>query len=192
MIVVFTGSLADPDFPTPHQLLKTYLLPATQSAQPLADNPQIFNQLTAEIVNIQNPEEPVALLPEIARQISGKTFRITGDASASWPEKITVTFPGEDTYTLEMSGPDGTEVFTGGLNNMFYLSKFEPQEERITAFRGHWQDDHTFVEEQNFDLSSEIQFFTVTYTFEGKKVFIKVDSSMGYFSSLQATGEIIE
>jgi hypothetical protein len=192
MIVVFTGSLADPDFPTPHQLLKTYLLPATQSAQPLADNPQIFNQLTAEIVNIQNPEKPVAPLPEITRQISGKTFRITGDASASWPEKITLTFPGKDTYTSEMVMPGETIMVTGGLNNLFYMNKLGPEGETIIPFRGYWADDHTFIEEQNFDLSSEIQFFTVTYTFEGKKVFIKVDSSMGYFSSLQATGEIIE
>ena len=191
-IVVFTSSFADPDFPTPHRLLKTYLLPAAQSAQPLADNPQIFNQLTAEIVNIQNPEKPVAPLPEIAKQISGKTFRITGDASAGWPEKITFTFPSEDTYTsIMIVGPEDTLVLTGGLNNVFYMNKLGPRGETIMPLRGYWQDDHTFIEEQNFDLSSEIQFFTVTYTFEGKKVSITMDSSMGYFSSLQATGEII-
>ncbi len=39
MVVVFTGGIADPDFPLPHQLLKTYLLPAAQSAQSLAANP---------------------------------------------------------------------------------------------------------------------------------------------------------
>ncbi len=194
MIVVFTGSLADPDFPTPHRLLKTYLLPAAQppGAQPLADNPQLFNQLTAEIVSIQNPEKPVAPLPEIAKQISGKTFQITGGASAGWPEKITLTFPGGDTYTSEMVMPGETLKVAGGLNNVFYLNRLGPEGETIAPLRGYWQDDHTFIEEQNFDLFSEIQFFTVTYTFEGKKVSLKVESSMGYFSPLQAAGEIVE
>jgi CubicO group peptidase (beta-lactamase class C family) len=192
MIIVFTGSFADPDFPTPHRLLKTFLLPTTQSTQPLADNPEIFNQLTAEIVNIQNPEKPVAPLPDIAKQISGKTIQITGDASASWPEKIVFTFPGENTYISEIVMPGETIMVTGGLNNVFYMNKLGPEGETIIPLRGYWQDDHTFIEEQNFDIYSEIQFFTVTYTFEGKKVSIKVDSSMGYFSSLQAIGEIIE
>jgi hypothetical protein len=72
------------------------------------------------------------------------------------------------------------------------MNKLAPEGETIIPLRGHWQDDHTFIEEQNSDLTSEIQFFTVTYTFEGKKVSIVVESSMGYFSSLQAIGEIIE
>lgn len=192
MVVVFTGSLADPVFPTPHWLLKTYLLPAAQSAQPLADNPQILDQFMAQIVNIQNPEKPVVPLPEIARQISGKTFQIKGIAPAGWPEKITLTFPGGDTYTSEMVAPGESLTVTGGLNNVFYMNKLGPEGETIIPLRGYWQDDHTFIEEQNFDLFSEIQFFTVTYTFEGKKVSMKVDSSMGYFLSLQATGEMIE
>jgi hypothetical protein len=192
MLVVFTGSFPDPDFPTPHRLLKTYLLPAAQSARPLADNPQAFNLLTAEIVSIQDTERPVAPLPEIARQISGKTYRITGDASAGWPQEITFTFPGEDTYTSELVAGGETIVLTGGLNNVFYMNRLGPEGETIAPLRGYWRDDHTFVEEQNFDLSSEIQFFTATYTFDGKKVSVTVASSMGYFSPLQATGEMIE
>jgi CubicO group peptidase (beta-lactamase class C family) len=192
VVVVFTGSLADPVFPTPHRLLQTYLLPAAQSAQPLADNPQAFNQLKAGVVSIQNPEKPVAPLPEIAKQISGKTYRITGAASAGWLEKITFTFPGEDTYTSEWVQPEETNTVTGGLNNVFYMNKLGPEEEILVPLRGYWQDDHTFIEEQNFGLSSEIQFFTVTYTFEGLKMSMQVETSMGYFSPVQATGEIIE
>jgi len=192
MIVVFTSSLPDHEFPTPHQLVKTYLLSAAQSAQPLADNPQIFNQLTAEIANIQNPEKPVVPLPEIAKEISGKTFQITGDAPAGWPETLTLTFPGENTYISEMVTPEGTFTLIGGLNNVFFMNKLGSEGETIMPLRGYWQDDHTFVEEQNFNLSSEIQFFTVTYTFESKKMFMNVESSMGYFSALHATGEMIE
>jgi hypothetical protein len=192
MIVVFTGGLADPDFPAPHQLVKTYLLPATQSAQPLAANPQMDDQLTTEIKNIQNTEKPAMPLPKIAKQISGKKIRITGDKVGSWPEKISFTFPGADTYTTEWIGPEETTTATGGLNNVFYLNKLGTAGERVIPLQGYWQDDHTFIEEQNFGLSSEIQFFTVTYTFEGKKTLITVVSSMDYFPPLHATGEIIE
>jgi hypothetical protein len=72
------------------------------------------------------------------------------------------------------------------------MNKHGEEGEILAPLRGYWQDDHTFVEEQNFDLFSEIQFFKVTYTFEGKHVSMQVDSSMGYFPSLHATGEMIE
>jgi len=192
VVVVFTGGLPDPDFPSPHRLLETYLLPAVQSAQPLANNPQVLNQLATEIVKVQTPGEPAGTLPVIARQISGKTFQITGDASAVWPEMITFTFPGGNTYTSEMVMPGETIRNLGGLNNVFYMNQHGEAGEIISPLRGYWKDDRTFIEEQNFDLFSEIQFFIVTYTFEGKNVSIQVDSSMGYFPSLQATGELIE
>ena len=191
MIVVFTGSFSDPDFPTPHRLLKTYLLPAAQSTQAVAANPQVFDQLKAEITDIQNPEKPVAALPEIARQISGREIRITGDATAGWLEKIRFTFPGGDTYMLELVGPENTLMLTGGLNNVFQLNMLGPEGKTIFPLRGYWQDDHTFIEEQNFDLTFDHQFSTVTYTFEGTKVFIKVESSQD-FSPFQVIGEMIE
>ena len=62
----------------------------------------------------------------------------------------------------------------------------------IMPFRGYWRDERTFVEEQNFDLSSDAQFFTVTYVFDGKKVLFTVDSSMGLFPTINGTLEIIE
>jgi CubicO group peptidase (beta-lactamase class C family) len=192
MIVVFTGGLADPNFPIPHQLLKTYLLPAAKSTQSLAANPQMDDQLTMEIKKIQNTEKPAMPLPEIAKQISGKKIRITGDKVGSWPEEISFTFSGADTYTTRWVRPEETTTAIGGLNHVFYLNKLGTAGERIIPLRGYWQDDHTFIEEQNFDLFSEVQFFTVTYSFEGNKILITVVSSMDYFPPLHATGEVIE
>ena len=191
MIVIFTGSFSDPDFPTPHRLLKTYLLPAAQSTQSMAANPQVFDQLKAEITDIQNPEKPVAALPEIAKQISGREIRITGAATAGWLEKIRFTFPDGDTYMLELVGPENTLMLTGGLNNVFQLNMLGPEGKTIFPLRGYWKDDHTFIEEQNFDLTFDHQFSTVTYTFDGTKVFIKVESSQD-FPPFQLIGELIE
>jgi CubicO group peptidase (beta-lactamase class C family) len=193
MVVVFTGGIADPDFPAPHQLVKTYLLPAAQSAQPLAANPRMDDQLTTEIKNIQNTEKPAMPLPDIARQISGKTYRLVGVSPAGWPTEITFTFPGDETYTTSSLTTNGEILtVTGGLKNVFYMNKRGPESKTIVPMRGYWQDERTFIEEQYFDLSSDIQFLTVTYTFDGKKVSVTVDSSMDYFPTLTGTGEIIE
>jgi hypothetical protein len=193
MIVVFTGSLADPRFPAPYELLKTYLLPAVQSAQALAANPQMDDQLTAEIKNIQNTEKPAVPLPEIARQISGKTYRLAGDLPGGGPKEFTFTFSGGDTYTNSiLMGNGETLTVTGGLKNLFFMNMLGPEGKTIMPFRGYWRDESTFIEEQNFDLSSDAQFFTVTYVFDGKKVLFTVDSSMGLFPTLKGTGEMME
>ena len=193
MVVVFTGGLSDPNFPAPHQLVKTYLLPAAQSAQPLATNPQMDDQLTTEITNIQNAEKPDMPLPEIAKQISGKTYRLVGIPPVGWPTEITFTFSGDDTYSTSTRTANGEILtITGGLRNVFYMNKLGPEGKTLIPFRGYWRDEHTFIEEQHLDLSSDIQFFTVTYVFDEKKISVSVDSSMGYFPTLKGTGEIIE
>ena len=151
------------------------------------------DQLTTEIKNIQNTEKPAMPLPEIAKQISGKTYRLIGIPPAGWPTEITFTFSGDDTYTTSTLTANGEILtVTGGLKNVFYMNKLGPEGKTIMPFRGYWQDERTFIEEQNFDLSSDIQFFTVTYIFDGKKVSVTVDSSMDYFPTLKGTGEIIE
>jgi len=193
MVVVFTGGLSDPNFPAPHQLVKTFLLPAAQSAGPLAANPQMDGQLTTEINNIQNAEKPAMPLPEIAKQISGKTYRLVGIPPVGWPTEITFTFSGGDTYSTSTLMANGeTLTVTGGLKNVFYMNKLGPEGKALMPFRGYWQDERTFIEEQYFDLSSDIQFYTVTYIFDDKKVLVSVDSSMDYFPTLKGTGEIIE
>jgi CubicO group peptidase (beta-lactamase class C family) len=193
MIVVFTAGMADPDFPAPHQLVETYLLPAAQSTQPLAANPKMYAQLMTEIENIQNPEKPDTSLPEIAKQISGKTYRLVGISPEGWPTEITFTFSDDNTYTTStLTANDEILTITGGLKNEFYMNKLGPEGKTLMPFRGYWADEHTFIEEQNFDLSSDIQFLTVTYIFEGNMVSVAVDSSMDYFPTLKGIGEIVE
>jgi CubicO group peptidase (beta-lactamase class C family) len=193
MVVVFTGGLSDPNFPVPNQLVKTYLLPAAQSAQPLTANPQMDDQLTKEITNIQNEEMPDMPLPEIAKQISGKTYRLVSIPPVGWPTEITFTFSDGDTYTTSTQTASGEILtVTGGLKNLFHMNKQGPDSKVLMPFRGYWRDECTFIEEQNFDLSSDIQFYTVTYVFEDRRVLVSVDSSMGNFPTLEGIGEIVE
>ena len=82
MVAVFTGGLPDPIFPTPHQLVKSYLLPAVRSDEPLAANSPAVHALESQIQAIEQPDQPGAPLPDIARRISGKTFHITRGVAA--------------------------------------------------------------------------------------------------------------
>jgi hypothetical protein len=133
------------------------------------------------------------LLPEIAKKISGKTYRLVGIPPAGWPTEITFTFSGDDTYTTSTLTTSGEILtVTGGLKNVFYMNKIGPEGKTKVPFRGYWQDERTFIEEQYFDLSSDIQFLTVTYIFDDKKISVTVDSSMDYFPTLTGTGEIVE
>lgn len=188
-VVVFTGSLSDPKFPAPHQLVETYLLPAVQSEKPLAANPQIYEQLITEINSIQDTERPTTPLPKMAKQVSGKTYHFR---SPGWPKEVTLNFSGDETYTNSILMANGEAItVTGGLNNEFYINMLGPQGKTILAWRGYWRDEHTFVEEQNFDLTSDAQFFTVTYVFDGNTVSVTVESSMD-LPTLKGTGETNE
>ncbi|CAG0964927.1 hypothetical protein GPROT1_01102, partial [Gammaproteobacteria bacterium] len=150
MVVVFTAGLPDPQFPAPKQLVQTYLLPAAQSTDVLPANPAAVQRLQTAIQNIEHPEQPVTPLPELARQISGQTFTITGGAGDLF-QAVTLTFTDGNTYRSETLWPgDQTVVVTGGLDNVYRLNPVEfvggqGPEKLTVAVKGHWQDDHTFV-----------------------------------------------
>jgi CubicO group peptidase (beta-lactamase class C family) len=193
MVVVFTSGLSEEDFPVPHELVTTYLLPAAKSAKALPPNAAADGQLAEEIRKIQDTKGATASLPEIAKQISGKTYRLAGGAGASWPREITFDFPGGDTYVNTILWSTGErDAITGGLDGVFRINHLGPDGQTLMAWRGTWRDTHTFVEEQNFDLKSDADFFTVAYTFDDNKVAITVDSATDSFPTLKAEGEIIE
>jgi CubicO group peptidase (beta-lactamase class C family) len=197
MVAVFTAGLPDPIFPAPHQLVESYLLPAAQSSEPLAANPNTFGALADRIQAIEHPEQPGAPLPDVAQRISGKTFQMTPSAPIeAWFQTIKFTFDGGNTYQSESEWPGNQRVVVkGGLDDAFQYSlvKFaalQPAEDLVVALRGHWQDDHTFVEEYTRDLNSDINLITQKSTFAGNRITVELTSSMQPFN-LQAVGEMI-
>jgi CubicO group peptidase (beta-lactamase class C family) len=196
MVAVFTSGLPDPIFPVPKQLVQSYLLPAARASDLLPANPQAFNALEKQIQDIEQPVQPIALLPDIAQRISGKTFHLTSRTPVdAWFQAITFTFDGGNTYRSESQWPgDQFVVVKGGLDNVFQYTPFrfkgfQPAEDILVALRGHWQDDHTFVEEYVRDMNSEIAFITQKSTFEGDRIIIELTSSMHPYT-LRATGEM--
>ena len=196
MVVVFTSGLPDPIFPTPHELVKSYLLPAVRSDGPLAANPSAVQSLTNTIQAIQQPDRLVAALPDIARRISGKTYLITDQKPAgAWWQSVMFTFDDGPTYqsTTEWPGYQPV-VIEGGLNNVFRYTRIEvtttlPSLNVLVALRGHWQDDHTFVEEFIGDMNSEIAVMTQKSTFDGNHISMELTSDMLPFP-FKAEGEM--
>lgn len=193
MIIVFTSGLEDPLFPTPKELVETYLLPAVKLPESITPNPQASQALKAIVEKLGHPEpEPVASLPEIAKHISGKTFQITRDGSGGQLFKtISFTFTDNDICTAETLWSDGRRgVLRGGLDNVFRMNDFEVNQRPVkAAFKGSWQDDHTFV--AYVQDMSRVDIAIYTFTFDGEKLSIDVNSSMNFYS-FQATGEMVE
>jgi formylglycine-generating enzyme required for sulfatase activity len=187
LVAVFTGGLADPDFPTPRKLMETFILPAVKSAGPLPASPAT-GDLQEYVEQIKNPaSQPVAPLPEIAKQISGQTYQIT-DSPSPYIQAVTLTFAEEPgLYKSEATWLDVKYNVKGGLDNRFYLNEAS-ENGHIIALKGYWHDDKTFVETVKDFLY--IETVTQKYTFEGDKLIMDINSSMGY--SFQMLGEMIE
>jgi formylglycine-generating enzyme required for sulfatase activity len=189
LVAVFTSGLADPMFPTPRKLMEAFILPAVTSTDPLPPSPA-SGDLQAHIEQLANPAaQPVPPLPDIAQQISGKTFQIT-ESSAPYFETLTLTFDEGNTYhsKFKLRWPDYVFDVTGGLDNRFAITENAGGQGITVAFKGYWLDEKTFVETvKDF---SQIATVTHQYTFDGDKVTVDVNSSMG--DSLQMSGEMVE
>jgi hypothetical protein len=187
MVVVFTSGLPDSLFPVPNQLVRTYLLPAAQSSEPLKPNPETNQLLADRIQAIQLGEQSNAPLPEVAQAISGKTFRVLQEPHVGWFDTVTLTFTETGAYQNESGWPgDQTFQVTGSLKQDFHLNQvsfpFPTPQDVLFALRGHWQDDSTFIEEYVGNLSADIDLAMLKYTFAGDQVILEASSKMGLVS----------
>jgi len=148
LVAVFTSGFADPLFDTAFELMKTYIIPAVKPNRPLAKNDAAYQALTARVnqVGTQSPK-PVAPLPETARQVSGKTYKLPDGT------RLTVYFDAATEYALKIKPPvpyqgkDYVLEYRGGLDDVYRLNKginpiYGPY---VAGCKGTWQDERTFV-----------------------------------------------
>jgi len=196
MVIVFTSGLPVSLFATPNQLVRNYLIPAAKATGPLPPNTPASQSLAKRIQAIEQGEPSDAPLPEVARQISGKTFRIVQKPYAGMYDAFTLTFTEGDTYQNEIQWPDNQRIlFTGSLNQVFHLNQVtfpaSPPLDLLLPLRGHWQDEATFVEEYIQNLNTDIELVTEKFTFAGDKV--TIDATMGVsLDSVRVTGEMVK
>jgi CubicO group peptidase (beta-lactamase class C family) len=148
LVAVFTSGFADSMFDTAYELMKTYIIPAVKPNRPLAKNDAAYQALAARVkqVGTQTPK-PVAPLPEMARQVSGKTYNMQDG------NRLTAYFDAATEYTLKIEplgmykGEEHVLELRGGLDDVYRLNQsidgtYGPY---IVGCKGTWQDERTFV-----------------------------------------------
>jgi hypothetical protein len=136
--------------------------------KPLPPNPEGVAQLEAAVTTVAQPPapQPVAPLPDTAREISGKTFVF--EPNPSEVETVALEFDDSDEATLHYKVFGSEQVVSApiGLDGVYRVSLGDhdlPQ-----GYRGYWADAQTFVFE--YDNIANNDHATYTVRFKGERV----------------------
>jgi CubicO group peptidase (beta-lactamase class C family) len=179
IVAVMTGALPDGEFYSISRLIDN-ISNAVKSETPLPSDP-IETALLAASIREAATERPSAVggTPELAKAISGKTFRL--DPNVLRVKTFSLNFFNSDSsweITTDTGKPDRpTERLSGlmGLDGIFRTSP--PAVDGISAAKGHWLNEHTFAVERRILGRSETQ--TWTLTFDGNKVRVAFENTDG-------------
>lgn len=169
IIVVTTGGGFEPGELSP------FLLAALKSDQTLPENPEAYGQLQNKITTASNPPEPepVPSLPDMAENISGKTYVV--ESNPFGIGAIALSFEGQEEALLNLSLEEGKQTLPVGLDNVYRISsggQFGP-----LALKGFWKTDTEFV--FYYNEVSNINNYQVNMTFEDDQVTLQVQELTG-------------
>jgi len=178
------------------EALRSYVLPAVVSDQPLPENPAGMNELEGAIERAASPgrePEPVPPPPAIAAAIAGRTYLI--DANPLAISSVTLSFPADDEALLRVTSSgywtyDDDFQWAGGLDG---IERFAPGRLEIPAAgTGAWQGPHTFL--LSVDELGNLALRRLTFDFleGGERVSITVADPYPWnpFPTLMLTGRL--
>jgi CubicO group peptidase (beta-lactamase class C family) len=179
IVAVMTGIMPDGEFYSTSRLIDD-ISSSVKSETPLPADP-IATALLAASIRQAATERPSAVggTPELAKAISGKTFRL--DANVLRVKTFSLNFFDTDSswvITTDTGKPDRpAERFSGlmGLDGIF--RKSPPATYGINAAKGRWLNEHTFAVERRILGHSETQ--TWTLTFDGNQVRVAFENTDG-------------
>ncbi len=169
IVVVITGGGFEPEDLAP------FLLESLQSDQALPENPEAYGRLQEKITaasNLPDPE-PVPPLPEMAEEISGKTYVV--EPNPYGIGSISLSFEGQEEALLNLSLAEDQQVLPVGLDNVYRLSpggEFGP-----LALKGFWKTETEFV--FYYNEVSNINNYQVSMTFEADEVTLQIQELTG-------------
>ncbi len=167
MVVVFTSGLKTKDFDLPAALVEKFILPAAKP-QPLPENATAAAALVARTQALGKPEaKPVPPLPAIARTISGKTYTLENNSLNL--RGFALTFQDKDALFRMFVGDKRVDAAVG-LDNVYRVTRIETRGD--VAMRGFWQNDKTFVIQQQF--LNEADRLEYAFTFDKEVVDLRV------------------
>jgi len=179
IVVAMTGVLRDDQYYPTNRLIDD-IVSAAKSDQPLPPDPIARSLLAASILQAATERpSPLGETPELAKQISGKTYQLDSntlkvktfglnltDADPSW------------VITTETGKPERPVAqFSGllGLNGIF--RKSPPAAYGINAVKGRWVNERSFMIERRILGFGQVQFWTLT--FDANKVDIHFENTDG-------------
>jgi hypothetical protein len=171
LVIVFTGGGFEPGD------LAKFILKALKSDTSLPSNPNGLAQLNNRLAAAQKApsRQPVARMPALAAQISGKTFELP--ANALDISSLTLTFDNSSEATGKFKWGGQDVAFSIGLDAVERFST-NPLVGLPQAAKGAWLDDKSFLLE--LDLVGGVNFYRIRLTFSSPgKVHVAVSERTG-------------
>lgn len=142
LVVVFTSNLYESMDTDSKTLLNMFIIPAAISDEALPENPETLEKLRALIDEFEKPPvpKPVPPLPEIAYNISGKTYELENNNHNI--TSFSLTFEEEEAI-IEVT-------YVGGIQLVLYIGLDDvPRindhgELGVWAVKGNWKNEDTF------------------------------------------------
>lgn len=123
MVVVFTSSLPVGKEGDLLKLLNEYIVPSAQPEQPLPAATQAYERLSASIQAATKPKQPVQPLPQVALDISGKTF-ILDQNPLGWKSIGFIFKPGSSETVWKYNNEVDLRI---GLDGLYRLNDLPDQ-----------------------------------------------------------------
>jgi CubicO group peptidase (beta-lactamase class C family) len=179
VVVAMTGVLRD-DQHYPTNRLIDDIVGAAKSDQPLPPDPVAQSLLAASILQAATERpSPLGETPELAKQISGKTYQLDSNTLKVKTFSLNLTDPDPSWVITTETGKSERPVaqFSGllGLNGIF--RKSPPAAYGINATKGRWVTERSFLIERRILGFSQVQFWTLT--FDANKVDIHFENTDG-------------
>lgn len=186
LVVVFTSGLAPVNFYRPEYLVEKYIIPAIKAPKAIDKNKTAYEGLkkTLEAMSKAPSPEAVPKLPEIAAQISGKTYVMDNKETYSFEFKegseCNMTWLTEGVTYHAAVGLDG--VFRENDMDAFYWKGMTTK----AGLRGSWTDENTFV----VDLVplEDCHKYIMEFKFDGDKLNAKMRAVVTGATLTNATG----
>jgi hypothetical protein len=156
---------------------------------PLPANPEGVAQLEAAVIAVAQPPAPqlVAPLPDLAREISGKTYVFEPNPTAMETAVLEFDDANEATLHVKSFGRDQVVSTPIGLDGVYRMSPGDhglPQ-----GYRGAWADAQTFVLE--YDNIANNDHAAIRLRFEGERVLLGLQET-AHELSVQFEGRLLE
>jgi CubicO group peptidase (beta-lactamase class C family) len=188
IVAVMTGILRDDQF-YPVRRLVDDIAAAVKSDQSLPPDAVGQSLLEASVREAATERpSPISKTPELAKQISGKTYQVSSNTLKIKTFVLNLTDPDPfweiTTETGRADQPTGRFSGILGLNGVFRRSP--PANYGINASKGRWLDERTFALERRILGHSETQLWVLG--FDGNKVEVSFEDTDG--SKAKLYGEV--